>query len=380
MALRRIKLEKFKSFEGVELPLSNLNILAGGNSVGKSSVIQALLLYKQNHRELLYTNTIPSGRGKIKRFQTNGNDIKVGDEGDLLYSGAEDDTYKISLSSRVFSSELTFCNEKGWEIFFPNEVGVNDRERATDIYDLVLHLEKIRHISSNRIGPAITYELSKLDIENNSLGNNGEYTAHYLSVNNYKELPIKKLVHEKSVTNYLLENVSNWMAEISENIYVNAKVINEAQKAAITYEYSHGFIKTSEIIPLNVGYGITHVLPIITQLLIAEPNDILILENPEAQLHPKAQAKVAKLIALAAANGVQIILETHSDHILNGIRVATKKRLISSEQTNLFFFKREPGHLEVAKTQVKILEDGSLDNWPEGMFDEWDNQLDQLLW
>ncbi|HBB9962456.1 TPA: DUF3696 domain-containing protein [Vibrio parahaemolyticus] len=380
MALKKIRLENFKSFEDVELPLSNLNILAGGNSVGKSSVIQALLLYKQNDRELLYTETAPSGRGIVKRFQTNGDDVRVGDEDDLLYSGAEDDSYKITLCSNVFTSELTYCKNVGWEIFFPKEVGIDDRAQATDIYDLVYHLSTIRHISSNRIGPAITYELSKLDIENNSLGNNGEYTAHYLSVNNHKELPIKKLAHEKSVTNYLLENVSHWMAEISENIYVNAKVINEAQKAAITYEYSHGFIKTSEIVPLNVGYGITHVLPIITQLLIAKPNDILILENPEAQLHPKAQAKVAKLIALAAANNVQIILETHSDHILNGIRVATKQGLLSSDQTNLFFFKRETGHLDVAKTQVKILEDGSLDNWPEGMFDEWDNQLDQLLW
>ncbi len=377
MAIKTIKLNNFKTFKDVEIDLNYLNILAGSNSVGKSSIIQALLLHKQNDRELLFTNTAPTGKGLVPRFQVNGSFVNLGDESDLLCASSDDDFYKITVTTNESFSELKYCKETGWELLFPEEVGNDDPK---NVYDLLLNLDKLKHISSNRIAPAITYELSKAHVEEGSLGSNGEYTAHYLSLNKHMDLPIPQLVHENSVTTYLLENVSNWLAEISDNIYVNAKVINEAQKAAITYEYSHGITKTDGIIPLNVGFGITHVLPIITQLLIAEKGDILILENPEAQLHPKAQVKIANLIALAAQNGVQIVLETHSDHILNAIRVATKNSLIDADKTNVYFFERPENQLEVVKHDIKIFPDGSLDKFPKGMFDEWDNQLDNLLW
>ena len=121
-------------------------------------------------------------------------------------------------------------------------------------------------------------------------------------------------------------------------------------------------------------------MPIVTLLLTAKPDDILIIENPEAQLHPSGQAKLAELMSLVASHGVQLIVETHSDHIINGVRVATKNNVIAPEQSCINFFYRKEGELATSKEEIRILADGGVDKWPQGFFDEWDNQLDKLLW
>ncbi|WP_323078767.1 AAA family ATPase, partial [Aeromonas hydrophila] len=233
---------------------------------------------------------------------------------------------------------------------------------------------------TNRESPDIIYPLSNSDIEDESLGIHGQFTAHYLAKNKSTPIKIKALAHPDSHTDHLLENVSKWLSEISSNIDVSSKIIPEANKAALTYNYTYGHNRSRPITPVNVGFGVTHVLPVITQLLMAKENDLLIIENPEAHLHPKGQANLARLISLVASKGVQIILETHSDHILNSIRVCTKEGIISKEMSKVYFFQRNVDSLSSSATEISINDDGSVDSWPSGFFDEWDNQLDKLLW
>lgn len=117
-------------------------------------------------------------------------------------------------------------------------------------------------------------------------------------------------------------------------------------------------------------------------LLSAREGDILVLENPEAHLHPRGQRKIGELVALAAANGVQIFMETHSDHVLNGIRLSVRNKKILSDKVKINYFYEYPseeGIQKHEKTSPEILEDGSLSNWPEGFFDEWDKAIDELF-
>ena len=65
------------------------------------------------------------------------------------------------------------------------------------------------------------------------------------------------------------------------------------------------------------------------------------VENPEAHLHPSAQAAMGEFLAISAASGIQVILETHSDHVLNGIRRAVKKGLITHHDVAIHFFTGE---------------------------------------
>ncbi|MEY8216000.1 MAG: DUF3696 domain-containing protein, partial [Colwellia sp.] len=244
----------------------------------------------------------------------------------------------------------------------------------------LLSSEKFTYLHTNRTPPCITYDLSENDIKKDSLGVQGEFTAHYLAENKHQKLKISQLKHSDSVTNFLLENVSKWMGEITEKIDITATANENIMQATITYSYVYGEQKTKELTPLSIGFGVSYVLPVITALLKAKPDDLVIIENPEAHLHPKGQANLARLIALAASNGVQIIIETHSDHILNGIRVATRKGDIKKEQTKVYYFSKQVDALAVNVQEIMIESDGSVSDWPEGFFDEWDNQLGKLLW
>lgn len=148
--------------------------------------------------------------------------------------------------------------------------------------------------------------------------------------------------------------------------------------------YEHAFN------PQSVGFGISYILPVLVALLTSIPEDIVIIENPEAHLHPRGQAEMGNLIARAAAYGVQVFVETHSDHVINGIRVAVKKGIVKPEDVNIAFFERK-GHEIIAEDgakrkeyyadvrNIKIDNNGSLSEYPEDFMDEWNNQLMRLM-
>ena len=142
-------------------------------------------------------------------------------------------------------------------------------------------------------------------------------------------------------------------------------------------------------------------------LLTARNGNIIIIENPEAHLHPRGQAEIGKLIAEVVSRGVQVFIETHSDHVINGIRVAVKKGLVKPEDVNIAFFERKPHVIDevtwMAETEnglqkfvaekgewdhteiytevrnIKIDENGSLSEYPADFMDEWNIQQMKLF-
>ena len=82
-------------------------------------------------------------------------------------------------------------------------------------------------------------------------------------------------------------------------------------------------------------------------------------------------------LARAAACGIQVVLETHSDHVLNGIRVAIKQGDIGHEDVQINFFRHEDGRSCIDTPRID--QDGHIDLWPDDFFDEWDKQLSELL-
>ncbi len=124
--------------------------------------------------------------------------------------------------------------------------------------------------------------------------------------------------------------------------------------------------------PLHVGFGLTQILPIIIAALSAKVGDILLIENPEVHLHPAGQARMGQFLAEVAKAGVQVIVETHSDHVLNGIRRAVKDAQLAPEQVALHFFRpRADNQAQVLSPQLDST--GNVDTWPDGFFDQFDN-------
>ena len=382
MRIKNVAMKNFKSLKNIELKLNNLTLVTGVNSSGKSTFIQSILLFKQN-QEKFY-----SQRGS-KIINLTGEYVELGNIKDILFEKVFKEDIEIEIKNNNINNSLIFSidDSKIKNVFVLPE----EKEKLLNIF-----YDDFQYISTDRIAPSIAYALSNEQIEQNLIGIQGEFTAHYLAENKNKDIALKDLKHLKSQTSQLLENVSMWLNEISPNIEVKAKVYEELQQVNLTYSYSYDSRymvedenknkkeviqkhSSKEYTALNVGFGITYVLPIIVAILKAKAGDLLIIENPESHLHPAGQSKVAELCAIASANGVQIIVETHSDHFLNGIRVATKKGLLTPEQSSVYYFRKDKDELETKIDEIHIDKNGGIDNYPKGFFDQFDDDLDELL-
>ena len=389
MKIDRVIVKNFKSLKNVDIRLNNLTLFTGINSMGKSSFIQALLLLKQNKETItkyLLNNmlkNIPIGEMRdavIKlipetdlSLQLNGDYVSLGDRKNILFEEAYDEQIYFALENENSQLDIKYHNE--FNVGTNSNIPIN----VSECGGFNLFFDDMQYICTDRVSPSIVYNLSDTNIKKNLIGFSCEYTAHYLAENRHKSLTIKELKHRKSQTNQLLENTSLWLNEISNGIDISSTINPTQNNVSLSYSYKYKDDKTNEYNPLNVGFGVTFILPVIVAILKAKPNDLLIIENPESHIHPKGQSKIAELCAIASANGVQIIIETHSDHFLNGIRVATKKGILAPEQSSVYYFRKEKDELETKIDEIHIDENGGIDNYPKGFFDQFDDDLDELL-
>jgi predicted ATPase len=179
----------------------------------------------------------------------------------------------------------------------------------------------------------------------------------------------------------LLDQAAGWLQQLSPGTSLSAEALIGTDEVLLQYRYVGRLkeVPTNPYRPTNVGFGLTYSLPIIVSCLAAERGALLLLENPEAHIHPQGQAALGELMARCANDGVQIIVETHSDHLLNGARLAVKKRLITNTDVVLHFFSRSVESGEASVETPAILENGRLSNWPSGFFDQWDKDVESLL-
>ena len=384
MQIKNISIENLKSLKKIDIKLNNLTLITGVNSSGKSSFIQSLLLLKQN-QEKFY-----AFRGS-KIININDKYVQLGKKEDVVFETSFiNNDIKIKIENNKENHSLKFNT---------NDLEIKDIKLLPEENEHLFNIfyDDFQYITTDRAVPSISYMMSDEEIDKNLIGIRGEFSAHYLANNRLKEIPLARLKHPKSQTDQLLENVSLWLSEISNNIEVKAKAYNELQQVNLTYSYSYNHDysytnektkevttgtenkNTKEYTPLNVGFGITYVLPIIVAILKAKKGDLVIIENPESHLHPAGQSKIAELCAIASANGVQIIVETHSDHFLNGIRVATKNELLKPEDSKVYFFRKNKDELETKIDEINIDKEGGIDRYPKGFFDQFDEDLDRLI-
>lgn len=190
----------------------------------------------------------------------------------------------------------------------------------------------------------------------------------------------------------LIEQVNAWLDEISPGARFCVERVKLSDDEE-SYVVKIGFGEESgmrQFKPQNVGLGISYVLPVLATLLTALPDAIIIIENPEAHIHPRGQAKLGELLARAAAFGVQLFVETHSDHVINGVRVAVRDGILKPEDVNIAFFERRPHQVlgvdgEICTeiyseiNPIRVDNNGMFSDYPKGFLDEWDNQLEELM-
>lgn len=364
--IKQITIKNFKSIKEIDASLLNLNLLMGLNGMGKSSFIQTLLLLMQ------------SNKLDEKIIELNGILAQIGQGRDALYQYAEEE--KI-----VF--ELTFDGQAkySWKFDYQKD---NEKLVAENGYtkEQMIFFRKntspFQYIPANRIGPMDIYDASSVVVsDKKQLGLLGEYAAYYINVFGQEQIINERLRHSNATSNNLLSQINAWMKEISPGISLNTKYVPEVNKVILDYQFDLLNDKTNSFRPKNVGFGISYVLPIVLALLTAEEGKLIIIENPESHIHPRGQAELGKLISLAASTGAQLLVETHSDHILNGIRVAVKEKLIDKTKVNVMYFEKITTEKEqfTKITQIRVDPKGELSEYPKNMIDEWGNQLFKLM-
>ena len=367
--INNLTIKNFKCFENLSVELSNLNIFAGINSMGKSSVIQAILLLRQAYE----MGTLTKG------LHLNGDLTQIGTGYDLMYRNSDQDEIAIEIVVGEDSIRWVYGYTKDSD-YQKLKISNFSQEKTSKIN---IFTPTFSYISAERIGPQRYYKQSYHEIyEKNQVGFRGELFADYLAKRGLTDkVENKNVLFNDTTDEHLLYQTQEWLSVISPGIHINPRQYQEAGLVGIEYR-----VYGSDYTPVNVGFGLSYVIPIIVSLLKAKSNDLVIIENPEAHLHPKGQRKMGELIARAAAGGVQIILETHSDHILNGVRLSVKKGAIDCNNIRLnYFYQKENLNSTLGevvthkKCSPMILEDGSLSDWPDGFFDEWDKALDELF-
>lgn len=370
--IENVKISNFKSLKNCDLVFKKLTVLSGINGSGKSSLTQAIFLIKSLES---YTD--------FKRISLNNEYQNLGSVKDVLFESAEEDkiTINIKFDSLDFKADLIIGND---ELDFTElKTELKTKKAQLQLKD---SLSKLNLLKADRIGPVLVQEKNDLVVKNKkSIGLRGEYIFSFLE--NFSDEKIESAdnrVHLLATSNLLLELVRCWMGEICPEISMHTSSLGGTDFVSLRYSFKkNNFGKSNLYRATNVGFGISYVLPVIVSLIMARPGETVFLDTPEAHLHPRGQVKLGELISKTAADGVQVVVETHSDHIINGIRKSVILEDISPDETCFYYFSIDKNNEDlVFSTKVeepKLSKNGKFDYWPDGFFDEWGKTLENLL-
>ena len=376
--LQQIELRFFKCFALLKLPLSPLTLLSGANASGKSSVMQALVLLHQTIRDHEWS----------RRLMLNGTSVRLGTASAVIDDVYGRRTCGIALQDGDDTYEWNFEGDRDEMSMAVERVRVRgsgeerpqalrnllpvayDKPEGADL--LARRLRRLTYLAAERLGPREHYALEDPQLTP-VVGPTGEHAASVLYSGG--DTPILKSLVIPDAPPTRLRQVGARMERFFPGCAVVAEKIPRTNAVALGFRTSNA---TNFHAPIHTGFGLTQVFPIVVAALSAGPDDLLLVENPEVHLHPEGQATMGGFLAEVAAAGVQVILETHSDHVLNGVRRAVRNDVLAPSDVALHFFRprQEAERDGVAQVQSPHLDsEGNIDDWPDGFFDQFDKDM-----
>ncbi len=377
--LSTIKLSNFKCFRELDINCTALNLLCGLNGMGKSSVIQSLLLLRQSF-------TI--GELQQGRLVINGDLVELGTGGDILFEDAADDLIRFELQGYgippwVGSFDCAWDTASDYspttdQLRAQSAPGSGSTPYAPDPWQQLPPFDgSVLYINAERIGPRKVHERSETFARRGILGSRAEYAMNYLNNHQHDKLPEGDRRCLDPNKRGLLAVANRWLQEITPGAEIDFAEITKADALIAGFSFERrGDTRSRSYRATNVGFGLSYALPVIVAML-APKNTLCLIENPEAHLHPQGQTRLAELAARAASAGVQIITETHSDHFMDGVRIAVRNGQIQPQQASFHYFASDGPNTIVTSPQVDT--DGRLSSWPPGFFDQYDENLAKLL-
>ena len=369
----QLELNTFKCFELLKLPLGPLTLLCGTNASGKSSVLQAIALIHQTMREHEWST----------RLMLNGSVTKLGTVTDVVDQLTGRGSFGIGLIDQEIACRWKFSGDRQDMSLKVDRVVMGDIVRknpaelrfllpvdsALPPFSLVSRVRDLTYITAEREGPRETYPLEDQHAVR-VVGPRGENAVSVLYWGRDEHLSAELIL--KDTTPTLLHQVGARLEVFFPGCAINVQQVPNANAVTLGIRTSSdtGFLR-----PVHCGFGITQILPIIVATLSLPKGSLMLIENPEVHLHPAGQALMGQLLADAAHAGIQTIVETHSDHVLNGIRRSVKSERILPDEVAIHFLKQRS--TDASQVLSPTLDSsGNIDIWPEGFFDQFDKDMD----
>jgi predicted ATPase len=390
--MEKLIIKNFKCFHNTEIDLNDLTVFAGGNGNGKSSAIQSLLLLRRTIEHCSEWKTDHFEYNTINHLNVELNDtycLGLGNSENILPSEYDNPTIELGITNTDETFLIRYNTNDGRELFITPDKFINSYKHPKN----PLLFQEFYYLNAERVGPRIAQNLKFYDYYN--VGFQGELTAQIIvDIDSFEKKSSFTIESERVLNNseYLkgskfYHHVNAWLSYIIDGVTIEAKSDSDTHTARIIVENSYS--KGKPVFPTNTGFGISYSLPIIVACLIAKKGRVLIIENPEAHLHPSAQSKMGYFLGVMANSGVKIIVETHSDHIVNGIQIAVAKKVIHNSKVTINYFYREQKTKEQLDEEkvlgikqqptvksISITEKGELSEWPKGFFDQ--TQIDYV--
>lgn len=364
IALERVIIKNYKCHKNFETDMKKLNILTGSNAAGKSSFVQAVLLacksWEECEKKQINTNKIYGMNLGIP--------VNIVSE-DLEEKNVDIELYTNGIKNKVELALSDDNDELCFDICNCDEM-IETKEKCCNLSKMHLFF-----LGAERKGPRIVSFIE--DTIPFSVGNAGENTSYVLNeIDKLQKVNgISPLARDLKVSEIdrFSANCEEWLNFIIPGTRIQYNVDIEKNITTLKLQNQGEFH-----LPVATGFGITYVLPIVVQALAASmvENSVLIVENPEAHLHPLSQSRLGKFLAFVAVNGVQIVLETHSEHIVDGCRIQIAKEKQCGNMKILFFKKKD--NCCICKN-IHVQDNGELEEWPEGFFDQKRTDLRELL-
>jgi predicted ATPase len=371
--LTRLDIKHFKCFELLKLPLGSLTLLSGSNASGKSSALQALVLLHQTMKEAEWST----------RLMMNGGELQLGTVTDVVDKVTGRRQFAIALvddglpirwvfgvdDRRAMSAQVMKVDVDGTLHSDPPALHfLLPVDMAREVEALAKRMRRLTYLTAERIGPREVYPLQDPSITQ-VVGARGEHAVSLLHWGRDEHVLDDLVLPDAPPTR--LRQVETHMRDFFPGCTLVVQQIPQANGVTLGLRTSDA---TDFHRPIHVGFGLTQVLPVVVAALSAQPGDLLLIENPEVHLHPAGQALMGTFLSRVAAVGVQVLVETHSDHVLNGMRRAVKAGVLAPAEVCLHFFRdRELEGDQVVSPSIDA--DGNLDAWPDGFFDQFDKDM-----
>jgi predicted ATPase len=336
----------FKRFNTANLSMEPLTVLAGLNGAGKTSVIQAVLLIREANR-----SQHVKLRGPF--------DLELGTAADVVNW-----QYANNVEFHVHENGVTF----DWVLQPPSDearhlVVISRPDRLPAAFQSAPG--SFTYLSAERLGPRVRVDASSLPVDELEIGVRGEFAAEIIEARGLRP-GFDDRQHPRLRGQSLLKyQIEMWLGEITRPLQINAEHHRGADAYALSFKAPEGeWVRAP-----NMGFGVSYALPILVAGLTAAKGGLLIVENPEAHLHPAGQSQMGVFLAWLASKGVQVMVETHSDHVLNGMRRAIGEHAFLRPDKAVVHFFDHATPLTVQ--ELRFTERGSVSHWPQGFFDQY---------